>query len=156
MGRPKPHTDRGPDSTAAPLEMPRPHGISLFWRTFFFLALLLVGCILAWLQTFRALEFEPRTLQSAQLRSTVITQRVMPTFNATAGKLGVHIGQVLVRQTQAIAVRAEAVQRYLAAQGIEPPRMVARGLGKDYPVASNDSSARPTSSASRNRFCTST
>ena len=52
-----------------------------------------------------------RTLQSAQLRSTVITQRVMPTFNATAGKLGVHIGQMLVRQTQAIAVRAEAVQR---------------------------------------------
>jgi outer membrane protein OmpA-like peptidoglycan-associated protein len=37
--------------------------------------------------------------------------------------------------------RAEAVQLYLAAQGIEPPRMVARGLGKDYPVASNDSSA---------------
>ena len=52
-----------------------------------------------------------RTLQSAQLRSTVITQRVMPTFNATVGKLGVHIGQMLVRQTQAIAVRAEAVQR---------------------------------------------
>ena len=52
-----------------------------------------------------------RTLQSAQLRSSVITQRVMPTFNATAGKLGVHIGQMLVRQTQAIAVRAEAVQR---------------------------------------------
>ncbi len=52
-----------------------------------------------------------RTLQSAQLRSTVITQRVMPTFNAAAGQLGVHIGQMLVRQTQAIAVRAQAVQR---------------------------------------------
>ena len=52
-----------------------------------------------------------RTLQSAQLRSTVITQRVMPTFNAAAGQLGVHISQMLVRQTQAIAVRAEAVQR---------------------------------------------
>ena len=52
-----------------------------------------------------------RTLQSAQLRSTVITQRVMPAFTATAGQLGVHIGQMLVRQTQAIAVRAEAVQR---------------------------------------------
>ncbi|QHE75795.1 hypothetical protein [Hydrogenophaga sp. PBL-H3] len=52
-----------------------------------------------------------RTIQSAQLRSTVITQRVMPTFTAAAGQLGVHIGQMLVRQTQAIAVRAEAVQR---------------------------------------------
>ncbi len=52
-----------------------------------------------------------RTLQSAQLRSTVITQRVMPTFNTAAGQLGVHIGQMLVRQSQAIAVRAQAVQR---------------------------------------------
>ena len=43
MAHPKPHTDRGPDSVAAPLEMPRPHGISLFWRTFFFLSLLLLG-----------------------------------------------------------------------------------------------------------------
>ena len=41
----------------------------LFWRTFFLLALLLIGCIIAWLQTFRALEFEPRTLQSAQQNS---------------------------------------------------------------------------------------
>ena len=52
-----------------------------------------------------------RTLRSAQLRSTVITQRVMPSFTASTGKLGVHIGQMLVRQTQAITVRAEAVQR---------------------------------------------
>jgi two-component system osmolarity sensor histidine kinase EnvZ len=36
-------------------------GLNLFWRTFFLLALLLVGSILAWLQTLRALEFEPRT-----------------------------------------------------------------------------------------------
>jgi hypothetical protein len=52
-----------------------------------------------------------RALQSAQLRSTVITQRVTPAINSTAGKLGVHIGQMLVRQTQAIAMRAQAVQR---------------------------------------------
>src|SRR6218665_3581455 len=41
-------------------------GKSLFLRTFFLLAVLLVGSILAWLQTLRALEFEPRTLQTAQ------------------------------------------------------------------------------------------
>ncbi|HEY0201476.1 MAG TPA: two-component sensor histidine kinase, partial [Burkholderiaceae bacterium] len=34
-------------------------GLNLFWRTFFLLALLLVGSILAWLQTLRALELEP-------------------------------------------------------------------------------------------------
>ena len=41
-------------------------GLSLFWRTFFLLALLLIGSILAWLQTLRSLEFEPRILQTAQ------------------------------------------------------------------------------------------
>jgi two-component system, OmpR family, osmolarity sensor histidine kinase EnvZ len=40
--------------------------LSLFWRTFFLLALLLLGSILAWLQTLRSLEFEPRALQTAQ------------------------------------------------------------------------------------------
>jgi len=41
-------------------------GLSLFWRTFFLLALLLLGSILAWLQTLRSLEFEPRAIQTAQ------------------------------------------------------------------------------------------
>ncbi len=40
--------------------------LSLFWRTFFLLALLLLGSILAWLQTLRTLEFEPRAMQTAQ------------------------------------------------------------------------------------------
>ncbi len=44
----------------------RTSGLSLFWRTFFLLALLLVGSILAWLQTIRSLEFEPRLQQTAQ------------------------------------------------------------------------------------------
>ncbi len=41
-------------------------GLSLFWRTFFLLALLLIGSTLAWLQTLRSLEFEPRIQQTAQ------------------------------------------------------------------------------------------
>ena len=41
-------------------------GLSLFWRTFFLLALLLAGGVFAWLQTLRALEFEPRAVQAAQ------------------------------------------------------------------------------------------
>ena len=47
-------------------------GLNLFWRTFFLLSLLLVGSILAWLQTLRALEFEPRTLQSAQQIASLV------------------------------------------------------------------------------------
>ena len=40
--------------------------VSLFWRTFFLLALLLLGSMVAWLQTLRELEFEPRAIQTAQ------------------------------------------------------------------------------------------
>ena len=62
------------ETTPADLESElREHsGLSLFWRTFFLLALLLFGSILAWLQTLRALEFEPRALQTAQQISSLV------------------------------------------------------------------------------------
>ncbi len=64
------------ETAPAPLEVRPGRGVSLFWRTFFFLTLLLIGCIVAWLQTFRALEYEPRALQSAnQLASLVNLSR---------------------------------------------------------------------------------
>ena len=64
------------ETAPAPLEARPPREVSLFWRTFFLLSMLLLGCILAWLQTFRALEFEPRSLQSArQLASLVNLSR---------------------------------------------------------------------------------
>lgn len=40
--------------------------VSLFWRTFFLLGLLLLGSMVAWLQTLRAMELAPRALQTAQ------------------------------------------------------------------------------------------
>ena len=47
--------------------MPRPQlALNLFWRTFALLALLLAGGVLAWQQTFKALEAEPRALEAAQ------------------------------------------------------------------------------------------
>ena len=60
------------ETTPAPLEMRPRRGVSLFWRTFFFLALLLFGSIVAWLQTFRALESEPRAIQSAQQLASLV------------------------------------------------------------------------------------
>ena len=64
------------ETMPAPLDMRPSRSVSLFWRTFLFLALLLVGCTVAWLQTFRALEYEPRALQSAnQLASLVNLSR---------------------------------------------------------------------------------
>jgi two-component system, OmpR family, osmolarity sensor histidine kinase EnvZ len=41
-------------------------GLSLFWRTFALLALLLAGGVFAWVQTLSALELEPRAVQAAQ------------------------------------------------------------------------------------------
>jgi two-component system osmolarity sensor histidine kinase EnvZ len=53
--------------------MPRKaFALSLFWRTFFLLAILLVGGIFAWVQTFRALEFEPRAVQAAQQIASLV------------------------------------------------------------------------------------
>ena len=65
-----------PETAPAPLELRPRVGLSLFWRTFLFLSVLLVGSVIAWLQTFRALEFEPRAVQSArQLASLVNLSR---------------------------------------------------------------------------------
>jgi two-component system osmolarity sensor histidine kinase EnvZ len=47
-------------------------GLNLFWRTFFLLAVLLVGSILAWLQTLISLEFEPRALHTAQQIASLV------------------------------------------------------------------------------------
>jgi two-component system osmolarity sensor histidine kinase EnvZ len=46
--------------------------LSLFWRTFFLIALLLAGGVFAWMQTFRALEFEPRAVQAAQQIASLV------------------------------------------------------------------------------------
>jgi two-component system osmolarity sensor histidine kinase EnvZ len=49
-----------------------PLALSLFWRTFVLLALLLASGVFAWVQTLRALEFEPRAVQSAQQTASLV------------------------------------------------------------------------------------
>ena len=73
------HSALPPETVPAPLETApalldmRPRrGLNLFWRTFFFLALLMFGSIFAWLQTFRALESEPRAIQDAQQLASLV------------------------------------------------------------------------------------
>jgi two-component system, OmpR family, osmolarity sensor histidine kinase EnvZ len=70
-------TSPAPLETApAPLGMRRPMlkrlRFSLFWRTFFLLALLLLGSVVAWLQTFRVIETEPHAAQSAQQIASLV------------------------------------------------------------------------------------
>ena len=60
------------ETTPAELRPLRRVGLSLFWRTFFLLAVLLIGSILAWLQSLRALEFEPRAIQTAQQIASLV------------------------------------------------------------------------------------
>jgi len=68
-------------SSPTPLETSEPdmadverqrRGLSLFWRTFFLLAVLLLGSIVAWLQTLRTLEIEPRAIQTAQQIASLV------------------------------------------------------------------------------------
>jgi two-component system osmolarity sensor histidine kinase EnvZ len=47
-------------------------GLNLFTRTFFLLALLLGAGIFAWVQTLRALELEPRSVQAAQQIASLV------------------------------------------------------------------------------------
>ena len=65
-----PDFEEAPDAALEDEDGPRKGfawaGLSLFWRTFFMLALLLLGSILAWLQALRAFEFEPRAVQTAR------------------------------------------------------------------------------------------
>jgi two-component system, OmpR family, osmolarity sensor histidine kinase EnvZ len=52
--------------------MPQNVALSLFSRTFFLLAVLVLGGVFAWVQTFRALEFEPRAVQAAQQIASLV------------------------------------------------------------------------------------
>ena len=47
-------------------------GLNLFWRTFLLLVALLLGSTVAWFQTFRALEYEPRALQTAHQLAALV------------------------------------------------------------------------------------
>ncbi len=76
-GSPMPTGPAALETMPAPLDA-RPGGaiskvrFSLFWRTFFLLALLLIGSVVAWLQTFRVLESEPRAAQTAQQIASIV------------------------------------------------------------------------------------
>ena len=58
-------TDVGIEEGSLAERTPRRLKVSLFWRTFFLLALLILCSSLAWLQMFRTQEYEPRILRNA-------------------------------------------------------------------------------------------
>ena len=70
MARHNPHTRPGPSEPEHPALGQT--GLSLFWRTFVLLALLLMGSILAWTQTLRELESEPRAIQTGRQIASLV------------------------------------------------------------------------------------
>ncbi len=73
-----------PSTTLAKRVVTRTRRVSfnLFWRTFFLLAILLSGSILAWLQTLRALELVPRSIQTAQQVASLVNLSRAALLNA--------------------------------------------------------------------------
>lgn len=67
------HTEPAALTDAAPrLVLRHRRGFGLFGRTFFLLAALLLVSILAWLQTLRVFELEPRAVQTAQQIASIV------------------------------------------------------------------------------------
>lgn len=86
--------------------MPKPQlALNLFWRTFALLALLLAGVVLAWQQTFKSLEAEPRALEAAQQLAGLVNLSRVALANTDS------INRVAVISSLA---RSEAVQVRLA------------------------------------------
>ena len=116
--------------------MSRPQlALNLFWRTFALLALLLVGAVLAWQQTFKALEAEPRALESAQQLAGLVNLSRAALANADA------IGRVAVISSlasgEAVQVRvAEAHDRWQPYDDDSFSRRLAaeRRLGAEFDV----------------------
>lgn len=93
-------------------------GLSLFWRTFFLLALLLVGSTVAWLQTFRQLEYEPRAIQTAhQIASLVNLTRAALVYSDAITRLS--LIKTLAEQEGVRIVPREPEDRYAPYTGGE-------------------------------------
>ena len=112
-------------------------GFSLFWRTFALLAVLLAGGVFAWVQTLRALEFEPRAVQQAQQ----IAGLVNLSRAALAHTDGIH-RVALVKSLSAEAVRVAPREPGDRAEPYESDRFTRRvseelhaALGADTQVA---------------------
>lgn len=86
--------------------------LTLFWRTFALLALLLAGGVLAWQQTFKALEAEPRALDAAhQLAGLVNLSRAALEHSDPINRVAVISS---LERSQAVRVRvAESSDQWL-------------------------------------------
>ena len=113
-------------------------GLNLFWRTFFLLGVLLVGSILAWLQTLRALEFEPRALHTAQQIASLVNLSRAALLHAD-GIARVSLIKTMADQEGVRIVPREPGDRYepleRSALGLRLAEQLTQRLGPDTIVA---------------------
>ena len=97
--------------SAAP-KPPQPRfGVSLFWRTLLLLAALLLGSTFTWYQTFRALEYEPRAIQTAQqIASLVNLTRAALVYSDSIAR--VSLIKTLAEQEKVRIVPREPTDKY--------------------------------------------
>ncbi|TFY96993.1 sensor histidine kinase [Ramlibacter rhizophilus] len=123
-------TQSGPtplETAPAPLESRPRVGLSLFWRTFFLLSILLIGSIVAWLQTFRALEFEPRAIQTAQqIASLVNLSRAALEYSDAIAR--VSLIKTLAERERVRIMPRKTTDRHTAFDSASMDRDVAREL----------------------------
>ena len=119
--------------------MHSPLALSLFWRTFALLSLLLTAGVLAWVQTLRWLELEPRAIEQARQMAGLVnlTRRSLEGADGIERitrlrSLG-HAGQVHVRPREpGDQVMPYAVDRFTALV----QRELRQQLGQDTHMAS--------------------
>lgn len=105
-------------NSPAPLDALTTPGISLFWRTFFFLAVLLLASTVTWLQTFSSLESEPRATQKAQQIASLVNLSHAGLRYADA-IARVSLIKTLAEQESVRISRRKASDRYVAL-GFDP------------------------------------
>ena len=128
------------ETAPAPVETRPRQGFSLFWRTFFFLALLLLGSIVAWLQTFRSLESEPRAVLSAQqLASLVNLSRAALRYSDAIAR--VSLIKTLADEEQVRITMREPMDKFELFERDDLGQRISEGLksrlGSDTVVASH-------------------
>lgn len=113
-------------------------GLSLFWRTFVLLVLLLLGSVLAWTKTLNELESEPRAIQTArQIASLVNLSRaaVMHSDSITQ----VSLFKTMKDQESVVIKPREPNDVVQALNNDEPSRFIEaelkQRLGPNTPVA---------------------
>ena len=112
--------------------------MNLFWRTFTLLALLLAGAVVAWVQTARQLDVEPRAQQAARQTADLV-QLARATLQAGGGSGRAALLRTLETQA-ALQIRPRDPADRL--EPFEPDRYMAhfteqlrRSLGPDTLVA---------------------